>query len=173
MHNPHAQNFLQYFDAFLAAVSKQLVIYYVGQGTKVRTEGEEAFVFDDGPVLEEAFIEHLNDNKNPTSKIVLATDACHSGSVWDLQPGGKKTKRLPPGLISLSVVSDVQPPKQTIVAGVEQGAFTYNLTKALQSEPLVTPGEIGGKLRPVLKKYAQTFSVGTTTAALLSRPILT
>jgi hypothetical protein len=173
VHNPHAENFLQYLDAFVAAVSKHLVIYYVGQGTKVRTEGEEAFVFDDGPVMEEEFIAHLKKNKNPTSKIVLATDACHSGSVWDLQPGSKKAKALPPGLITLSVVSDVQPPKQTMVAGVEQGAFTYNLTKTLQLEPLVTPGEISGKLRPVLKKYAQTFSVGTTTPALLSRPIFT
>jgi hypothetical protein len=123
--------------------------------------------------MEEEFITHLKENKNPTSKIVLATDACHSGSVWDLQPGSKKAKALPPGLITLSVVSDVQPPKQTMVAGVEQGAFTYNLTKTLQLEPLVTPGEISGKLRAVLKKYAQTFSVGTTTPALLSRPIFT
>jgi hypothetical protein len=42
VHHSHAVNFLHYLDAFVVAVSKQLVIYYVGQGTKARTDGEKS-----------------------------------------------------------------------------------------------------------------------------------
>jgi hypothetical protein len=171
LHNPHARNFLEYVGAFLERTGKQLVLFYAGQGTKATAEGDQAFVFDDGAVMEEEFVSHLKEKKTQQSKLVLITDDCHSGSIWDLQPGNPKAKKLVPGIISCSVVSDVVPAKQTVVEGIEQGAFAYNLTKTLFAEPLLTPAELGGKLKAVLRKYSQTVSVGTSTPALMGKPL--
>jgi hypothetical protein len=178
MHNPHCRNFLKYLDAFFKATSKELVIYYVGHGTNVRdTSGDEAdgqdeaFVFDDGFIVDDDLITHLSDNKNPDSEVVLVTDACHSGTIWDIQAGNVKGRQLPPGVISISAAADAQTAKQTMIDRVDQGVFTYNLCKTLKSEPYLTPNELAAKMKTILKKYQQTFVVGTTSPKFLTEPL--
>jgi hypothetical protein len=121
-------------------------------------------VFDD-------LISHLCTSKNPNNTIVLVTDACHSGSIWDIQAGSVRGRTLPPGILSVSAASDAQTAKQTMINKKDQGIFTYNLSKLLTAEPNLTPTQIGTKIKAELRKYQQNYTVGTTSPELLSLPL--
>lgn len=178
MHNPHSRNFLKYLDAFFANTKTELVVYYVGHGTSVSdTDGDEgdkkdeAFVFDDGVIVDDVLIDHLIEHKNPSSKLILVTDACHSGTIWDIQAGSVHGRQLPENIMSLSAANDAQTAKQTMINRQEQGIFTHNLTKILKESPELSPNELASKMRSALRKYGQTFTVGTTTESLLDEPL--
>ncbi|OHT03063.1 Clan CD, family C14, metacaspase-like cysteine peptidase [Tritrichomonas foetus] len=180
LHNPHSRNFLKYLDTFFANTSQHLVVYYVGHGTSVtdlngdEDDGkDEAFVFDDGVITDDDLIDHLLENKHQDSVLTLVTDACHSGTIWDIQAGNVHGRELPPHIMSVSAASDVQTAKQTMISSQEQGVFTHNLTKILKTSPSATPTEIGQKIKAALKKYQQSFVVGTTSPELLNEPLFT
>jgi hypothetical protein len=173
-HNPHSETFLRYLDLFFARTAGQLILYYVGHGAGVveAPHDGEAFVFDDGPIPEDELIAHLIENKQPRSEVILVTDACHSGTIWDIQGGAVRGRALPDGVISVSAAANAKAPKQARAAGIEQGVFTANLTKTIRAEPMITPIELLAKLRAVLRKYGQAFAVGASTQALMSKPLL-
>jgi hypothetical protein len=177
MHNPHCRNFLSYLDLFFKN-SDNLVLFYVGHGTTVRDTGgdetdgqDEAFVFDDGTISDDELIKHLIENKKAGSHLTLVTDACHSGSIWDIQGGNVKGRTLPEGIISVSASNDAQTAKQTVINRLDQGIFTYNLTKLLAAQPSLSPNELAPKMRSALKSYAQSFTVASTTSSLLNKPL--
>ena len=178
MHNPHSRNFLKYLDAFFKNTQIELVLYYVGHGTSVTdTDGDEndrkdeAFVFDDGVIADDVLIDHLIDCKNPNNKLVLVTDACHSGTIWDIQAGSVHGRQLPDNIMSISAANDAQTAKQTMINSQEQGIFTYHLTKTLKKNPSMTPRELQASMKSALRKYQQSFSIGTTNEALLDEPL--
>jgi hypothetical protein len=178
MHNPHAETFLRYLDAFFKATTDQLVVYYVGHGTgifdtddTVSHRDDEAFVFDDGIIIEDDLLSHLTANKNPSNELILITDACHSGTIWDIQGQLEKGRELPPQIISISATSDTTVARQTVINRQDQGLFTANLTKALTSTPTLTPNDLAGRLKGTLTRYLQNFTVGTTSPDLLSQPL--
>lgn len=178
MHNPHSRNFLKYLDTFFANTAEELVVYYVGHGTSVAdTDGDEAdktdeaFVFDDGVIVDDVLIDHLIEHKNPASKLILVTDACHSGTIWDIQGGSVHGRQLPERIMSISAANDKQTAKQTMINRQEQGIFTHNLTKVLKENPEFSPNELSSKMRSVLRKYGQSFTVGTTSPELLEEPL--
>lgn len=178
IHNPHSRNFLKYLDVFFQNTAEELIVYYVGHGTTVSdTNGDEedghdeAFVFDDGNIVDDVLIEHLIDCKHPDSKLILITDACHSGSIWDIQGGCVHGRELPKRIISLSAASDRQTAKQTMIDRQEQGIFTSNMTKLLKAEPELSPNALAPKMRAQLRKFGQTFTVGTTSPELLDEPL--
>lgn len=177
LHNPHSRNFLKYLDAFLKNTTKHLVVYYVGHGTTVadlngdEDDGyDEAFVFDDGVMIDDILLEHLIQNKHSESKVTLVTDACHSGSIWDLQT---KKKDLPTNVLSISAANDKQTAKQTLINRKEQGIFTSNLSTVLKKTPKETPKQLTTDLRAPLKKYSQTCTVAMTSKELNTLPIFT
>lgn len=178
IHNPHSRNFLKYLDVFFKNTQEELIVYYVGHGTTVRDENgdeddgyDEAFVFDDGVIVDDVLVEHLIDCKHPDSKLILVTDACHSGSIWDIQGGSVHGRELPKRIMSLSAANDKQTAKQTMIDREEQGIFTHNLTKLLKAEPTLSPNQLGPKLRTALRKYGQSYTVGTTSPELLDEPL--
>jgi hypothetical protein len=175
--NPHCRNFLCYLDLFFRNTVGQLVVFYVGHGTTVPDvdSGEaggalEAFVFDDGVVLDDDFATHIIENKAPDSQLVLITDVCYAGTVWDVQDGKVRGRQLPPGVLSVSAMLDARSAKQTRLSEVDEGAFTYHLTRFLGADPEVTPAQLAAKMKAVLREYSQTFVIGTTTPSLLTQP---
>lgn len=178
LHNPHCRNFLNYLDKYFANTTQELVVYYVGHGTSVKdldkdeADGyDEAFVFDDGNIIDDDLITHLIDNKHPDNEIVLVTDACHSGSIWDIQGGDIKGRKLPNRIMSISAANDKQTAKQTMINRAEQGIFTYNLSKILKKNPSITPPQLQSEMRKALRQYGQTVTVGTTSNDMLDEPI--
>jgi hypothetical protein len=174
MHNPHARNFLKYLDLFFKATSGHLLVYYVGHGTSFSESGthqEEAFIFDDGRIPEDELVDHLIELKNPTCEITLITDACHEGTIWDIQEGSVRGKQLPPNVISLSACNDPTIPKKSENERLEQGIFTYNLTKILKGVSEITPTELAPAMNTILRNHAQKFVVGTTSPELLTQSL--
>ena len=180
IHNPTSKKFLNYLDKFLANVTEELIVYYVGHGTTVKDlDGDEddgydeATVFDDATVTDDVMVEHVIKNKNPSSKLICVTDACHSGSIWDIQSGNKNGRVLPENFISVSAANDKQTAKQTMIDRKEQGIFTSNMCTYLGKKKDATPNEISSELRSALRKYAQTMTVAATTDSLLTTPLFT
>jgi hypothetical protein len=177
LHNPRCRNFLSYLDAFFQNAD-ELVFFYVGHGTTLpdvdgdEDDGQdEAFVFDDGEVTDDDLCAHLITNKKPGSQITLITDACHSGSIWDIQGGNVKGRQLPDGVLSVSASNDGQTIRQTVVNRLEMGVFTYNLTKLLTADASLTPNDLAPKMRAALKSFGQSFTVAATTSSLLNKPL--
>ena len=176
--NPKKSNFLAKLDFFFSTVKSELVIYYTGHGTQVKdTNGDEedgfdeALVFVDGNVIDDTLVETLIKQKNSTNKCVLISDCCHSGTIWDLQGGDIRGRKLPDGVMSMSAASDRQTAKQTVVERLDQGMFTYNLMKILKSEPDLSANECKKKLATSLRTYGQTVTLGSTTNSLLNDPL--
>jgi hypothetical protein len=178
LHNPRCKTFLSYLDAFFARTSNRLIFYYVGHGTNVRDmdgdesdRQDEAFVFDDGTVIDDVLLQHLCEKKHPDSALVLVTDACHSGSIWDIPTITIRGRNLPPNVLSLAAANDAQTAKQTMIDRKDQGVFTYNLAKILNADLHASPRDIAAKMKPALKSYAQSFTVGATTPSLVDVPL--
>jgi hypothetical protein len=173
LHNPHARNFLRYLDVFFRNVTGQLVLYYVGQGNGALTDAEatdEAFVFDDGPIYEDDLITHLIDNKNPNSEVILVTDACNSGTIWDIQDGTVKGRQLPPGVLSISAANAGPNARQITNGRTEYGAFTASLVRALKEDPAISPTDLAERMRGVIRERGQNFTTGATVRSLLQKP---
>ena len=178
LRNGKSKRFLQVLDDLLQNTTEHLVIFYVGHGTDVKdTNGDEAdgydeaMVFDDAFVVDDILVEHLMKYKNDHSVVTLITDACHSGSIWDLQ-SQVAGRTLPPGIISISAANDRQTAKQTYVESMDQGMFTYHFKKALKSNPNASPLEIRKQIRPILQqKFCQNVVIATTSEELLFRRI--
>jgi hypothetical protein len=174
MHNPHARNFLKYLDVFFKATSGQLVVYYVGHGTSLSESGnqaEEAFIFDDGRIPEDELVKHLIENKTESGSVTLITDACHTGTIWDIQEGSVRGTALPPNVLSLSAYNDAG---LTRTAGEDRsgrGIFTTSLTKFLKADDQLTPSEIQPKMVAALRPYGQAFVLGTSSPDLLTLPL--
>ena len=178
LHNPTSKNFLKYLDFMFQNTADHLVFFYVGHGTSVRdTQGDEAdgydeaFVFDDGNIVDDVLIDHLIQNKREGNYITLITDACHSGSIWDIQGGAVHGRKLPENIISVSAAADAQTSKQTMIDRLEQGVFTANLTKQLKQKQDITPAQLKTALTKILRKYGQTCTVATTTDSLMDEPL--
>ena len=176
--NPKKSNFLAKLEFFFKNVKSELVVYYTGHGTSVRdTNGDEAdgydeaMVFVDGNIIDDTLVETLIEHKNTTNKCVLMSDCCHSGTIWDIQGGDIKGRKLPDDVMSISAASDKQTAKQTVVERLEQGMFTYNIMKILKAEPNLSATECKTKLTSVLRKYGQTVTLGATTASMLTDPL--
>jgi hypothetical protein len=77
---------------------------------------------------------------------------------------------MPPGVLSVSAMLDSRSAKQTRLSHVDEGAFTYHLTRFIGADPEITPVQLAAKMKEALKEYSQTFVMGTTTPDLLTQP---
>ncbi|EAY08786.1 Clan CD, family C14, metacaspase-like cysteine peptidase [Trichomonas vaginalis G3] len=172
------QAFLDKFDFFLRNATGELAFFYVGHGTNVADANgdeddgqDEALVFVDGNIVDDDLLASLEANKNPDNKLILISDCCHSGTVWDLQSKNINGRKIPAGVVSVSAANDKQTAKQTVADRVEQGMFTYNLMKALKTEPNMSALECKKRLATALRRYAQTVTIASTTPELLNEPL--
>ena len=177
LRNGTSKRALQVIDDLLKNTTEHLIIFYVGHGTNVKdTNGDEAdgydeaMVFDDSFLVDDILIEHLMKNKNDDSIVTLITDACHSGSIWDLQ-SQVEGRSLPPNIISISAATDKQTAKQTVMERMDQGMFTYHLKRTIKSNANATPLDLRKAMKPQLQKYQQNVTIATTSEELLHTPV--
>ena len=176
--NAKKATFLNLLKHFLQNANFEVVVFYVGHGTNVRdlsgdeADGyDEALVFVDGNIIDDILLDHLAQFKNPSSKLLLLTDACHSGSIWDLQSAIEHRKQIPPNIISISAANDKQTAKQTFIDREDQGIFSNNFRKIVKDVPLITPNEIKSRITPFLRKYGQTVTIAESSPGLSNQPL--
>lgn len=179
LRNARKASFLKYLDYFFKNTTVHLVLFYVGHGTNVKDiDGDEddgfdeALFFVDGVVVDDVLISHLIENKNPDNVLTLITDACHSGTIWDIQSGNFKGRELPGKIMSISAAADKQTAKQTVVEKMEQGMFSYNFRKLIKQDPNLKPRDLKRGIKTALQKFGQTAAIATTSAELLEIPIM-
>jgi uncharacterized caspase-like protein len=163
---------------FLKQTKAALTIFFTGHGANVRDRSgdeadgkDEALVFDNGHILDDDMLHMLKENANGKAKVLVLTDCCHSGSIWDLQSAHAKSEALPPNIVSLSAAHDDQTAKQTTINKGDQGIFTHFLWEALEKKPSLTPRALEAVLNPSLAKYNQKYVPTATSDALLDRPV--
>jgi hypothetical protein len=174
MLNGHCTNFLNYLDAFLKRTTVQLLIFYVGQGvTTPDVESEDAgsdpgFIFDDGVIRGGDVARHVSDNKNADCQLLLVTDACQPGTIWDI---GGRQGTLPANIVSIAAATSAERAKSAKLSHLDTGVFTFQFTSLLKGEPELTPNQIAAGLTPLLKPHGQVLLLGATSPSLLDQPI--
>ena len=171
------ETFLRLLKHFMKNTTEKLVVYYIGHGLNVKDKDgdeadgkDEAMYFTDGVLVDDTLVQQLK-LKQDDSTLILVTDACHSGSIWDIQGGNKPGRTIPPNVISISAASDAQTAKQTVFEKVEQGCFSYFLRKALRANHRSTPLEIRSFMRPNLRRYQQDIQIAVTSEEILNRQL--
>jgi hypothetical protein len=179
VHNPHAQNFMDYLNYFLEHATKHLIVYYVGQGTTqqdldrtIPRTADDAFSFDDAAVEDIEFLDSLTIAKNPSNRVTLITDTCRPDTAWNITSTEMKGRNLPPGILTLSAQPTAATSKQMMARCQSQGIFTFNLTKQLKANPKITPEELAAKMAEPMAEFAQVFTVGATSPDSITEPIL-
>jgi hypothetical protein len=175
LHNPPKALYLKWLDFFLKNTKAQLITYYTGHGTQENkgdpseVDGKnEAYYFEDGIVNDDTLAQHVKLNKKLDSlRIILLSDCCHSGSIWDLTTPG-----MPPNCMSISAAKDSQTAKQTDVEGAEQGIFTYYFFKFLETDQTLTANQLQSKMGPYLTRFDQNFTKETTTPSMYDEKVL-
>ncbi|KAA6384322.1 MAG: hypothetical protein EZS28_020154 [Streblomastix strix] len=163
---PH--QYYKWMDWLLSNVKQELVSYFSGHGgqtpdrTGLESDGlSEVMVFynaqkkkgsnkekitnivgisDD--TVEDTVMHDLVISKDyPKTRIVLLSDCCHSGTMFNLdQPWPPKGKLMAPitqrlNIIHVGAAVDSQTAKQKTQGGMACGAFTYSLINLLKSNP--------------------------------------
>jgi hypothetical protein len=173
---PQAAATLKVLDALFSNTTTQFVLFYSGHGHGVLEEldevfnPEQAFVFTDGVIREDEFVQHLVQHKNPTKEIILIADACIAGTIWDLQSENAKDKQLPPGVVAISTVGDPLAIKP-VAERQKNGVFTNTLVQLVKGSPEITLNELAAKMKPVIRGIGRNFVIGTTSPSLLKQPI--
>ena len=178
LHNSTKEEFIEYLKLFLKHTKKELTIFFTGHGASVKDKNgdesdgfDEAMVFDKGYIVDDDLAKILRENANGKTRIILLTDCCHSGSIWDIQSCKKLGIKMPPNIISLSAAKDSQTAKQTTIGKKSQGIFTYFFWKFVNEDPKITPKQLEGKINPSIKNFNQCFVIAATSDEMENKPI--
>lgn len=126
--NSKRANAKEIIKKLISMENKKIAFYYSGHGTRVRdTNGDErdgmdeAFCFNDGVLIDDDFCKLINEHLR-CKHFICITDACHSGTIYDIdnirtEKRGKMT--------CISSCSDNQTAKQLL----KNGIFTLNFWK--------------------------------------------
>jgi len=141
MLNPTPERFVDLVSFFLQNTKVALTIFYTGHGAQVKDSNgdeddhyDEAMVFDSGHIVDDDLLVLLKEFSTTEIPILLLTDCCHSGSIWDLQ-SEENRRELPKRVVSVSAAKDSQTAKQTKINKKDQGIFTYFFWKILNAKP--------------------------------------
>ncbi|KAH0792242.1 Clan CD, family C14, metacaspase-like cysteine peptidase [Histomonas meleagridis] len=178
LHNSTPHIFMRWLRYILKNFQNTLTIFYTGHGASIKDVSgdeddgyDECMVFDHGYVLDDDLAKQLSSYAKNGHRVLLLTDCCHSGSIWDIQSNPLKRDRLPKNIMSISAAKDDQTAKQTKMNQKDQGIFSYFFWKTLNENPKITSKQMGAKLNPLLTKYHQCYTDAATSPSMLDEPI--
>jgi hypothetical protein len=182
LHNPTTRQFMDYLNAFLNIVTENLTVYYSGHGSQVADRNhdeadgkDEVMVFDQGFIVDDDLAAALKKNCNGRCKVVLISDCCRSGTIWDIPEDVSKAERaFPPNIISLSASRDSQTSKQASGLGnvrAAQGLFTFHFFRIIRQNPRITAAQVVPLVNQELKSFQQTCTVLPTRREMMNQPI--
>lgn len=180
LHNPKPADFLLFLQHFLSKTKQALTVFFTGHGASVpdqdgdESDGfDEAMVFDTGYIVDDDLVVYLSKYTNPRVNVLLLTDCCHSGSIWDIQSAGFHKLKLSKNIISISAAKDDQTAKQATIGKKSQGLFTYYFWKIVNENPRITPEQMEVKIKPFLTKFKQVYVMAPTSPGIVKRPFFT
>lgn len=153
-HDMSKSDYMKMFTTVLAADCMRVVVYYIGHGTSTKdTSGDEDDGFDeclfftDGVIIDDVLCETIMKCKNKTSKLILISDCCHSGTIYDVPDRDD--------LVSISAAADHETAKQDWIEKKGQGIFTYYFWKYYNKD--ITLNDLRACMDKHLKRYKQGF----------------
>jgi hypothetical protein len=129
-----------YLSKFVSLVSETLLVYYSGHGIQIPSQDpeeidglDEAFLFTDSHVVDNVLLDLLKKDKSPSSKLIVISDCCHSGTIWDLDH-----RIAPPNCISVGCCNDEESGHQSNNQ-YTSGYFTNASYNFYKINPNMTP----------------------------------
>lgn len=177
LHNSTTVHFKKWLKFILKNTESDLTIFYTGHGCSVRDKSgdeedgyDEVMLFDDGYVLDDELANCLVKYAHG-QRIILLSDCCHSGSIWDIQSMLKGKSKVPANIISISAAKDTQTAKQTKMEQKDQGIFTYYFWKIFNTNKNISTKDMERQINPSISKFNQHFTYATTKDSMLNEPI--
>lgn len=177
LHNGTPTIFKKWLKFLLKNTEKDLTIFYTGHGCSLRDKDgdesdgfDEVMLFDNGYVVDDELADYLTKYAHG-QRIVLLSDCCHSGSMWDIQSMLKGDKTVWPNIISLSSAKDDQTAKQTKVEAKDQGIFSYYFWELIEDNPKISAKDMEAKINPLIGRFSQHFAYATTSDQLATEPM--
>ena len=177
LHNTTPKHFKVWLQFVLEKTQSDLTIFYTGHVCSIKDKSgdesdgyDEVMLFDSGYVVDDELAQYLAKYAHG-QRIVLLTDCCHSGSIWDIQSQPSMKDIIPQNILSVSAAKDSQTAKQTRVKQRDQGIFTYFFWDLLEKEPDLSVKQMEAKINPSINRFKQHLTYATTTPSMLDEPI--
>ena len=177
LHNSTPTIFKKWLKFLLKNTEKDLTIFYTGHGCSIRDKNgdesdgyDEVLLFDNGYVVDDELADYLVKYAHG-QRIVLLSDCCHSGSMWDIQSMMKAKTEVSPNIISISSAKDDQTAKQTKVEAKDQGIFSYYFWELMEDNPNISTKEMEAKINPLIGRFKQHFAYATTSPGMENEPM--
>lgn len=177
LHNSTPQHFKKWLKHILQNTTSDLTIFYTGHGSQIRdVSGDEAdgydevMIFDDGYIVDDDLGDYLHKYAHG-QRIVLLTDCCHSGSIWDIQSLKAEHEDITPNIISISAATDAETSKQTKLGKKDHGIFTYYFWHTFNKNPQISTIEMKNTIDPVLSRFRQMLDYCATSDDIANEPI--
>ena len=149
-HDLNKRLFKSILKDYLSRNAESLVIYFTGHGTQVHDHDgdekdglDEAFVLMDGYVVDDD-LKRIIDKNNNAKKLVLISDCCHSGTIFDIPSDSE--------ILTISASRDEECATQAIMPNKKNcGSFTYYFWKYMnesRDSKIIVP-----KINAKLQKY--------------------
>jgi hypothetical protein len=178
LHNTKPAHFLKWLRFLLENVTDSLFLFYTGHGASIRDRSgdeadgyDEVIVFDSGYIVDDQLADYLK-QYTKVKRVVLMSDCCHSGTIWDIPEDPEKLSEFPKNLLSISSSMDSQTAKQTKLESKDQGIFTFYFWDFFDEDPEITPREIEGLVNGRIRRYNQVFVAMTTSPSMLDEPLV-
>lgn len=151
-HDMKKSEFMKMFKLFLSLPVEKVIVYYIGHGTYTAdTSGDEddgrdeCLLMMDGVILDDDLYKAITSHKNASNKLILLTDCCHSGTIYDVPDRDD--------ILTISAAADDQTAKQDWIERRGQGVFTYYFWKYFS--PNTPLNELKARMNSKLRPYSQ------------------
>ena len=168
LHNSTPTHFKKWLKFVLTNTQKDLTIFYTGHGCSIKDKNseesdgtDEVMLFDNGYVVDDELASYLA-NYAHGQRIILLSDCCHSGSMWDIQSMLSAKKQVASNIMSISAAKDDQTAKQTKVNAKDQGIFTYYFWEIWENQNDITVKDMESKINPNISYFKQHFTFAET-----------
>lgn len=192
------KEFYSWMDWLLTNIRGEILVYFSGHGTQIRDySGKEAdglselLVFyndslkstklpkitaqsgiTDMTISDDVLHNLIILKDYPDTRIVLISDCCHSGTMYNFDQTVVTSPVRPPlNVVAIGAAKDEQTAKQTVLGGKESGVFTYSLDTVLRQNKSATFVDLETYTKKNIAKYQQ-INITTTNKDLVSQKII-
>lgn len=127
-------------------------------------------IYDQGYIDDDTLGDYLHKYAHG-QRIVLLTDCCHSGSIWDIQSLKREHKDIAPNIISILAATDAETSKQTRLGQKDHGIFTSYFWKKFEENQDISTVDMKAKIDPILIRFRQMLDFGGTSDDIAQEPI--
>lgn len=125
-HDMKKVDYVNVFKLFMNSNAQRIAVYYIGHGVQVKdingdeSDGmDEAIYSADGKtIVDDDLFVMIKNRKNKSNELVLISDCCHSGTIFDVPKDMNN-------VITISAAADSETAKQDWINKRGQGIFTY------------------------------------------------